>query len=107
MVFLEAIVTGNQGAMLLTANQNRSAERLLYGSIKEQDITKLQNPRFFIFVLWSQNLGLKLKLIFFLIVIVVYLYSSITGRVTLTRTRPKNVKTVPLCDLCTKSVLQS
>jgi len=50
---LEAIVKVNQGAMLPSATQNRSAERLSDGTIKEQDITKLQNHRLVLFLFVS------------------------------------------------------
>jgi hypothetical protein len=110
VVFLEAIVTGNQGVMLPTATQNLSTEHLLDGSINEQDITKVTKSYVifvFFFVLWPQILRLKLKLIFLLNVNVVCLYGSTTGRVTVTRRRPKNTRAVPVYDLCTKRLLQS
>jgi len=55
VVFLETIVTVNQGVMLPTATQNRSAERLLDRSIKERDITKLQNHRLYFFLFYGHK----------------------------------------------------
>jgi len=90
VVFLETIVTVNQGFMLPTATQNRSAERLLDGINKEQDVTKLQNHRFFFcfFVFCFLFHGRKFYgwnwSCFLSIVNVVYLYGRVTGHVTLT-----------------------